>query len=269
MATGDKRSRARVQAAVAHLPGLRVDLRRLVPTGPSLLAGFALLAAGVGAYGLARETSLFAIRTVEVHGGPADVRARVHGALRELEGRSLVGLRASDLDRRIARLPDVVGVTHDRAFPNTLLVYVLPERPLLVLRRGTESWLVSARARVVRPVERGSLPALPRIWVPRSVDVEAGDTLGDGTARRAVRVLALARSELPARVRSLRLEGEETALILRSGVEVRLGREHDLRLKLTVAAEVLPRLGRESTYLDVAVPSRPVADGVSSTSTLD
>jgi hypothetical protein len=42
-------------------------------------------------------------------------------------------------------------------------------------------------------------------------------------------------------------------------VEVRLGREHDLRLKLAVAAEVLPHVPDGFSYLDVAVPDRPVA----------
>jgi cell division septal protein FtsQ len=265
MAPKDQRSPARVKAAAAELPRRhRVDLRRLLPSGPSLLVGFTLLALGVAAYGIARETGLFAIRRIEVLGAPPDVRARVGAALEPLEGRSLVGLRSTDLDRKIVGLPDVIGVTHDRAFPHTLRVFVLPERALLVLRRGEESWLVSARARVVRPLERGALPLLPRIWVPREVDVGVGDTLADGPARRAVRVLVLARSGLPARVHSVRLAGAETTLVLRSGIEVRLGREHDLRLKLAVAAEVLPRLPDGSLYLDVAVPDRPVAGTVES-----
>ena len=260
MAPKDQRSPARAKAAAAELPPRRrIDVRRLLPSGPSLLAGFALLALGVASYGVARETGLFAIRRIEVVGAPPDGSARVEAALGPREGRSLVGLSARDLDRKIVGLPDVVGVTHDRAFPHTLRVYVLPERALLVLRRGEESWLVSARARVVRALERGALPMLPRIWVPRDVGVAAGDTLADGPARRAVRVLVLARSGLPARVRAVRLEGPETTLVLRSGVEVRLGREHDLQLKLAVAAEVLPRLPEQSTYLDVAVPDRPVA----------
>jgi cell division septal protein FtsQ len=259
MAPKDQRSPARVKAATAEPTSRRVDLRRLLPSGGSLLAGFTLLALGVAAYGVARETGLFAIRRIEVVGAPPDVSARVAAALEPLEGRSLVGLHATDLDRKIVGLPDVVGVTHDRAFPHTLRVYVLPERALLVLRRGDESWLVSARARVVRPLERGALPMLPRIWVPRDVEVGAGDTLSDGPARRAVRVLVLARNGLPVRVHTVRLAGPETTLVLRSGIEVRLGREHDLQLKLAVAAEVLPRLSEQATYLDVAVPDRPVA----------
>lgn len=255
-----RRSRARAKAAVLQLPtGGRVDLGRLTPSGSSLVIGFALLALGVAAYGVARESPLFAIRRIEVTGGPPAVRARVHTALSPLEGRSLVGFRRGELDRRIATLPDVVGASYDRSFPHTLRVFVRPETSLLVLRRGDESWLVSVRARVVRPLAKGARAGLPRIWVTRETDVAVGDTLADPAAQRAVRVLAAAAAELPAVVRAVRVVGRETTLILRSGLELRLGREHDVRLKLAVAARILPQLGSESTYLDVAVPDRPVA----------
>jgi cell division protein FtsQ len=259
VAPRDQRRRARVATAVAELPRARIDVRRLVPSGPSLAIGFGLLAAVIAAYGIARETPLFEIRKIEIVGASPQVARGVQDALAPLRGQSLVGLENSDLDRRIAGLSDVVGVTHDRAFPHTLRVFVLPERPLLVLRRGDESWLVSARARVVRPVEKGAIAGLPRIWVPKDVGVAVGDTLADTTARDAVQLLSLARLELPARVRAVRIEHGDAALILRSGVEVRLGRQHDLRLKLAVAARVLPHLGLDMSYLDVAVPDRPVA----------
>ena len=234
-------------------------MRRLLPSGPSLAIGFGLLAAAIAAYGVARETPLFEIRKIEIVGASPAVARGVREALAPLGGESLVGLEDSDLDRRIAGLSEVVGVTHDRAFPHTLRVFVLPERPLLVLRRGDESWLVSARARVVRPLTKGASAGLPRVWVPKEVGVAVGDTLADTTARDAVQLLSLARLELPARVRAVRIEHGDAALILRSGVEVRLGRQHDLRLKLAVAARVLPRLGSDIAYIDVAVPDRPVA----------
>jgi cell division protein FtsQ len=221
--------------------------------------GFGLLVAAIAAYGIARETPLFEIRRIEVVGASPEVARGVAESLTPLRGESLVGLESGDLDRRIAGLSYVVGVTHDRAFPHTLRVFVLPERPLLVLRRGDESWLVSARARVVRPIAKGASGDFPRVWVPRDVDVAVGDTLADTMARHAVRLLALARLELPVRVRAVRIVHGDAALILRSGPEVRLGREHDLRLKLAVAALVLPQLGSDVDYLDVAVPDRPVA----------
>ena len=153
-------------------------MRRLLPSGPSLAIGFGVLAAVIAAYGIARETPLFEIRKIEIVGASPQVARGVQDALAPLRGQSLVGLENSDLDRRIAGLSDVVGVTHDRAFPHTLRVFVLPERPLLVLRRGDESWLVSARARVVRPLTKGACAGLPRVWVARDVGVTVGDALG-------------------------------------------------------------------------------------------
>lgn len=260
MAVSKGRGAARARTAVVELPKRgRIEVGRLAPSGSSLLVCFALLALGAAAYGVARESPLFAIRRIDVAGGPPSVRARVQLALAPLEGRSLVGFRNEDLDRRIATLPDVVGATYDRAFPHTLRVFVRPETGLFVLRRGDDSWLVSARARVVLPLPKGARAGLARLWVARDTDVEVGDTLGDARAQRAVRVLAAAAAELPGTVRAVRIDGRETTLILRSGLELRLGREHDVRLKLAVAAVILPQLGADSAYLDVAVPDRPVA----------
>ena len=236
-----------------------LDIGRWAPSGPSLVVGFLLLGISIASYGVARETSLFAIERVEVVGGSADVRREVRAALAPLGGRSLVGLGDADVEEPLAAVPAVAGATYDRAFPHTLRIFVLAERPLLVLRRGDESWLVSVRGRVLRRLAPGTLARLPRLWVRRSVDLAAGSTLADPTALRGVRLLGAAAAEIPAGVRTVRFDGDDAFVVLRSGVEVRLGSETDVRLKLAVAATVLPALASHETYLDVAVPSRPVA----------
>jgi cell division protein FtsQ len=242
-----------------------VDIARWAPSGASLAIGFLLLGIAAASYGLARETSLFAIERIEVVGGSPEVRKHVRHALAPLEGRSLVGLRASEIESPLAAVPDVAGATYDRAFPHTLRVFVLAERPLLVLRRGNESWLVSVRGRVLRRLAPGTLARLPRLWVRRSVDVTTGSALADPAALRGVRLLAaVAAAEIPGGVRTVRFDGDDAFVILRNGVETRLGSERDLRLKLAVAATILPRLAEHETYLDVAVPARPVAGGANS-----
>lgn len=244
-------------AASIPRPG-PIDVTRWAPSGTSLAIGFLLLGIAAGSYGVARETSLFAIQRVEVVGGSPEVRERVRDALRPLEGESLVGLRAADVDSPLAAVPDVAGATYDRAFPETLRVFVNAERPLVVLRRGDESWLVSVRGRVLRRLAPGTLAGLPRLWVRRTVDVGAGSMLSDPTALRGVRLLAAAALELPSTVRTIRFDGDDAFVMLRDGVEVRLGTDRDARLKLAVAATILPRLADHETYLDVAVPARPV-----------
>ena len=234
---------------------------RLLPSGRSLAGGFALAVLAVGAYAGARSSSVFAVERIDVRGLPPADATDARRALAPLEDRSLVAIRRADVERRLAPLPTVVSFTYDRAFPHTLVVRVVSETPLVVLRRGDESWLVSRRGRVLRRVPRRARLELPRVWVRRRVAVAAGVTLPDGAGGSAVRALALLREAgVAVRARTVRMDGELTYL-LRSGLELRLGSARAAELKLAVAAQVLPRLEPGTAYLNVSVPSRPVAGG--------
>lgn len=226
-----------------------------------LLVGFALVVAVALLYVGARETSVFAVRKIEVQGAPPSVAAHVERALAPLQGKSLLGLGSGDVEQRLAALPDVAGASYDRSFPNTLRVVVRPEHPVAVVRQGAQSWVVSASARVIRAVGSGGAPSLPRIWIGPAVNVDVGGVLSDADAVQAVRALALMRS-LPVRARLVRGNGRELTLVLRSGLELRLGNERDLPLKLAIARRILPSLRGAApayAYLDVSVPERPVA----------
>jgi cell division septal protein FtsQ len=156
-------------------------------------------------------------------------------------------------------VPGVQSATYDRAFPNTLRVVVVPERPVAVIRQGASAWLVSARGRVLRALVRGAAKALPRIWLPRSADVQVGATVAPDEGGQAAAALATARSVgFRGRVRDVSTTAGSLVFSLRSGLQLRLGDEHDLALKLAVAARILP-LVRGAAYLDVSLPARPVA----------
>jgi len=60
-------------------------------------------------------------------------------------------------------------------------------------------------------------------------------------------------------VKGVRTSGEEMTLVLRQGTEVRLGRDADVGMKLVIARKVLALVGRDTAYIDVSVPQRPVA----------
>jgi cell division protein FtsQ len=237
------------------------DWGRLLPSARALLVGFGLVALAALLYVVARETPMFAVRRIEVEGAPPRVAAHVRRALAPLRGKSLLGLGRDDVESRLAALPDVAAMSYDRAFPSTLRVVVRPERPVAVVRQGSSSWLVSAAARVIRTVPRGAAPGLPRVWVGRATSIGVGDVLSDRDALRAVRALALVRS-LPVHARFVRANDQELTLILRSGLELRLGNDGALPLKLAIARRILSALGGASPpyrYLDVSVPERPVA----------
>lgn len=216
-------------------------------------------AAALGAYLLAGATSLFAVERLEVRGGSPAVRRSVERVLTVARGESLVGIDLDRLAGLAEELPTVSAVSFDRAFPHTLEVTVVPERPVAVVRRRGEAYLVSARGRVIAGVGRRSHGKLPRIWAGRTVSLEVG-ALAPVELMPAVRaVTPLRRIRFPARVVAVRAAGEDLALRLRSGLQVRLGGREDVLLKLAVAAAVLPKVAPDAEYLDVSVPGRPVA----------
>jgi cell division protein FtsQ len=237
-------------------------LRDFVPSARSILLGFLAAAIGFGLYAGARYTPVFAIRAIEVRGLPSADAARVRGALDPLLGTSLVGLDANSVVDRLVALPEVAGARYDRAFPHTLRVVVVPERPVALVRQRRTAWLVSARARVIRSVPLSIAPDLPRIWLPGTVAVTPGDVLSPGEGGTAARALALVRANrFPYAVRAVRAEPGALALMLRTGVRIELGTLRDEPLKLAIARRALPLLPPATTYLDVSVPARPVSGG--------
>jgi cell division septal protein FtsQ len=232
---------------------------RLVPSGRSILAAFALLAAAAAAYLIARETSVFAVRTVSVRGASPAVARQVENALRADLGTSLLRVDLGQAQMAVAALPTVAAVSFDRAFPHTLRVTILPERPVAVVREGASSWLVSARGRVMAVLQHGAAPRLPRIWVARGETFTVGAMVG-GDLRPALEAVSpLGAVRFPARVSSVQTTGGELTLVLRNGIEVRLGSARDVALKLVVAANVLPLVSSDTRYVDVSVPERPVS----------
>jgi cell division septal protein FtsQ len=242
----------------------RVDVMQLVPSGRSLAIGIALLLIAIGLYGLARETSLFAVDTIEVDGGSPGVADQVRRALRSYEGSSLAAVNADEVEQRVEQLPTVHTAVVDRAFPHALQVRVEPEVPVAVLRRGGQAWLVSARGRVIGLSKRGAQPELPRIWLPLRTEIQVGALLGDEPGGLAARSMAaFVGSGFPDRIAFVRAADGRLALGLRGGLEIRLGAPVDLRLKIAIVRGILPTLAPPAAggpdYLDVAVPERPVA----------
>jgi cell division septal protein FtsQ len=239
------------------------EIGRLTPSGRSIVVGVALLLLAALAYIGARETSVFAVRAVDVRGGTPALRAQVRHALRVELGTSLLRVSGDGIDEELAALPGLRSFTYDRAFPHTLRVVVRPEQPVLVLRRvpGTEAYLVSATGRVIRPLAHPRRSSLPRLWVTKDVHVAVGAELSPVTAAAAKTLSVLRGAPLPGGVHVVQVGASELTLVLASGFEVRLGDDGDLRLKLAVAQRILRATGAASDpagYLDVSVAVRPV-----------
>jgi cell division protein FtsQ len=233
-------------------------LGQVAPTRRSLAIGFGVLAVALGGYLIARESPLFAIDRIEVQGASPQVAGEVRQALDSFSGRPLVGLDGSAVLRTVDALPTVVSASYDRAFPHTLRITVVPERPAAVLRRGSDSWLVSMRGRVMGRLAATALPKLPRIWISTHTSVQTGAELTAAGAATAARAVGLA-GAFGARVASASYTGGVVVFHLRSSVELLLGDGGDIKLKVAVADRLLDVLPTGSTFVDVSNPGRPVS----------
>jgi cell division septal protein FtsQ len=237
----------------------------LLPSGRSLAVGFGLLATGLLLFLGARESAVFSVRSVDVETEPAGHTRVVRRALEPIYGTSLLKVDEDAIARRLENLPHVHLLGFDRSFPNGLRVQVSVERPVAVLRRGDENWLVSGRGRVLRKLERRLRRPLPVVWVPRAFEPEIGALLRADEPARAVAALAEASARTPRFARTLwyvKSGDDGLTIVLRDRMELRLGNATELTLKLRVAQQVLTAVrttGSPATYIDVAVPDRPVA----------
>lgn len=233
----------------------------LVPTGRSILIALAILVAAGGAYAAARETSIFAVRTLDVRGGTPALRAQARKAIAGDMGKSLLRVGGTELAQDLAPVSGVRSFRFDRRFPNTLEVVITPERPVLIIRQGKTAFLVSSTGRVLRALGSPRLSSLPRLWLPTKAETPAvGSSLPAAEAAAAIAVAPLRSAPLPSHVDSVTSTGTQLTLSLGSGFQVRLGDVGDLRLKLAIARHILRMTGAGTSagYVDVSVPERPV-----------
>lgn len=257
-----RKAAARARAAVLPFPQPgKPTLARLLPSGTALAIAFALVTAAVGAYSAARFTSLFAVESLVVRGASPALADEVRETLEPALGRSLLALDLAHLEATVLEIPDVASVRFDRAFPHGLVATVERERPAAVLRQGRNAWLLSRRGRVLRVLARGAARGFPRIWVPGSIEIAVGARLAEPPVAVALAALRPLRRDFPVRVRDVTVR-DSLVLGLATGIELRLGTELDIALKLAVAASILPSLPPPSQggpeYLDLSVPERPV-----------
>ena len=216
-------------------------------------------------YLAARQTPIFAVRTIEVSGEPKAVRAAAEDAARPFLGESLAALDGAALVDELEALPEVRSATYDRAFPSTLRILVEAEKPVALARLGRERWLVSDRGRIISAAAEASSAELPRFALPAMSGMQPGRFLADPDARKILAALAVLPEGFPARVTAVSLDATSLTMMLRAEwgeVELQLGDPADAAVKLEVAALVLRSLSpdeRLSTrYVDVSVPERTV-----------
>jgi cell division septal protein FtsQ len=239
-------------------------------------AGVALTPlAAFGAYTAMERTSAFSVQHVEISGAPGSLEQTVRRtALAEVDGRSLLAVSASELEHALQALPHVQQASVDRAFPSTLKISIVPERPAAVAVSGRDWAVVAEDGRVLDTTDRKHAPKLPHVVAPGRLP-PPGARLVSTKALDGLTVVVALPDNFGGRVVSVRTD-DRGALVarLQMGVDIRLGPADDAATKLQVASLVLSRYPKAARaalrYVDVSAPEHPVVcpkDGDPSTVT--
>ncbi|MFN2615579.1 MAG: cell division protein FtsQ/DivIB [Thermoleophilaceae bacterium] len=208
-----------------------------------------------------RDSGLVRVKSVTVSGATASDA----GSLRRSLTLAARGMTTLHLDRdrlqRVASLDPVVErLELDPDFPHSLRIRVIERRAAAIA--------VSGRGRVPVAVDGSVLRGMP---VPGALPVialpgpPAGDRLTDRSLLVAVRVTGTAPAELLSRLRGVHREQRRGLVVtMRRGPDLVFGTAHHLRAKWAAIARVLADpASRGASYVDVRLPQRPAAGGLS------
>src|SRR5690349_25117083 len=95
-------------------------------------------------------SSAFDVTSVQVAGASGPLTAQVeHAVSSETQGKSLLGMDAGSIERRVEAIPFVRSARVDRAFPHTLAVHVVPYTPAAYAMIGKRVYPIAADGRVL------------------------------------------------------------------------------------------------------------------------
>ena len=243
-----RRSGARLRA-----PGLpRIPVRAVL----ALAVALALLAGG---WLWLRDSSLTAIRDVEVTGSTSSQEARIRAALdAAARDMSTLHVREDALRASVAPFSSVAGLRVQTDFPHTVRIEVLEHRPVAALQTGD---------RVVAASGSGLL--LPGVVADRDLPVirmdapPAGERVTNAHTLTALRIAEAAPQPLLHRTLRLFTGPRGMTVTLRDGPDLIFGDASDGRRKWLAAARVLAEPSAAgATYLDVRIPERVAAGGL-------
>jgi cell division protein FtsQ len=192
-------------------------------------------------------SSVFGVRTVEVHGTHLLTAAQVRAAADISDGTPLVRVDTAAITRRVEKLPEVESAQVSTSFPSTVVITVEERVPVGYLRRGGHVLLVDRTGEEYRTVDVA--PAgLPEFVVPTGTQERA-------TAAAVATVAAALPATLRKRVRSVQaLDPDSITLVLTRDRLVRWGSADRSADK----ARLLPALLRHHTHeVNLTDPDQP------------
>jgi cell division protein FtsQ len=237
--------------------------RRFPRPGPRTLAVIvAIVALGGGAWLWLRNSSLVAVQRVTVVGvsgrDAGQIRAALVAAARNM---TTLNVKMGALRTAVQPFPVVKQLHVITDFPHRMRIDVTEQVPVATISASGQQVAVSGDGTLLHgSTIPGSVPTIP-------LSVSPGGTHVTGTTMRIVRLLAAAPYQLLSKV-SQATESGSLGLVaqLRNGPKLVFGTGDDLGAKWGAAAAVLADSGSAGAdYIDVTVPSRPVAGAGSDT----
>jgi cell division protein FtsQ len=247
-----------VRRSHARGASIRPALHR--PRPRTLLAVGAVLVLLLAGWFWLRDSSLVAVRTVEVTGIDGPQGARVRAALEEAaRSMSTLHVRQDALDTAAAPFSIVKRIEVSTDFPHTMRVHVVTNVAVGAVVVDGRRIAVTSDGTVLRDVSApAALPEIPMRSAP------AGARLTEPDAVAAVAALGAAPSALRGRVEGVQTTADRgLTLQLAHGPLLIFGADVRLDAKWAAAAAVLadPDAAGAST-IDVSAPERPAVSGL-------
>lgn len=243
-----------IRARIGSLPALRRPRPRTL-----LAAGAALLLLLAGWFWL-RDSSLVAVRTVEVTGIDGPQGAKVRAALEEAaRSMSTLHVRQGALDTAAAPFSIVKRIEVSTDFPHTMRIHVVTNVAVGAVVVDGRRIAVTSDGTILRDVTApAALPEIPVRSAP------AGTRLTEHSAVVAVAALGAAPSALRGRVEGVQTTADRgLTLQLAHGPLLIFGGDERLAAKWAAAAAVLADPDAAgATAIDVSAPERPAVSGL-------
>ena len=225
-----------------------------------------LLAVASGALALAyfgwfRDSSLVAVRDVEVEGVNSADRQRIVAELTDAaRGMTTLHVRTDRLQDAVRGFPEVASVSADASFPHGITIQVIERQPTLIVRAGDRQMPVAADGSLLPGARVGDqrLPELRVDELPVSGRL-SGDPLSEALA------IGAAPAPLLPLIADASVSGDYGVVVtMRGGIELRFGTRDRAKQKWAAVAAILAdRRLTSLSYIDVRVPNRPAVGGAS------
>jgi cell division protein FtsQ len=209
-----------------------------------------------------RDSSFVAVEDVKVSGLTTKDAERVRAALTNA-GHTMTTLNVDRglLEQSVAHYPVVRGLQISTDFPHGLRIRVIEHHPAALVELGGDQVPVAGDGTILRgmPVE-GRLPMIETEVTAR------GERLSSSAALHAARVAGAAPAPLRSRIEAITARKEDGIVVeLPEGPELIFGDGRRAEAKWIAATRVLADPEAEgATYIDVRLPGRPAAGGLSS-----